>query len=93
MKCDSNSTGCANCSASNLPCTQTDPITKESYTRGEITRLRSENERLREENEELRQYVREQRQLSNEGRTGFEEERSQLGGSDMVRDFLYCTLF
>ncbi|KAM5443495.1 hypothetical protein MferCBS31731_001268 [Microsporum ferrugineum] len=54
MKCDSNSTGCANCIAGNLPCTQTDPITRVSYTRGELERLRADNERLTSENEILR---------------------------------------
>ncbi|EGD90577.2 hypothetical protein H113_02046 [Trichophyton rubrum MR1459] len=54
MKCDSNSTGCANCVAGNLPCTQTDPITRVSYTRGELERLRAENGRLATENEVLR---------------------------------------
>ncbi|DAA75941.1 TPA_exp: Uncharacterized protein A8136_1312 [Trichophyton benhamiae CBS 112371] len=54
MKCDSNSTGCANCVAGNLPCTQTDPITRVSYTRGELERLRAENGRLATENELLR---------------------------------------
>ncbi|KAK2875001.1 hypothetical protein FQN49_001863 [Arthroderma sp. PD_2] len=64
MKCDSNSTGCANCIAGNLPCTQTDPITRVSYTRGELERLRSDNEtlvaenqRLRAENASLREYI------------------------------------
>ncbi|EFW17125.1 hypothetical protein D8B26_003883 [Coccidioides posadasii str. Silveira] len=57
MKCDSNPTGCANCSASNSACTQTDPITRESYTRGELERLRADNQRLRQENQQLRQEL------------------------------------
>ncbi|WEW58930.1 hypothetical protein PRK78_004398 [Emydomyces testavorans] len=57
MKCDSNPTGCANCSANNSACTQTDPITRESYTRGELERLRADNQRLRQENHELRRQL------------------------------------
>ncbi|EFQ99705.1 hypothetical protein MGYG_02719 [Nannizzia gypsea CBS 118893] len=57
MKCDSNSTGCANCVAGNLPCTQTDPITRVSYTRGELERLRADNQRLNSENGSLRAEI------------------------------------
>ncbi|KAI1988211.1 hypothetical protein LOZ53_004040 [Ophidiomyces ophidiicola] len=55
MKCDSNPTGCANCSASNSNCTQTDPISRVSSIRGELERVREENQNLRRENQLLRQ--------------------------------------
>jgi hypothetical protein len=57
MRCTPDHNGCASCISQNLPCRVTDPVTGQTYVRGEAGRMRQVIDRLNEQAETLRREI------------------------------------